>query len=123
MRPILAASFAMLLALAGASASAQQWGSVFKGGPAELFDDDDWRLFQGAAREVLSRSTDQETLGWQNPKTGHRGDVKVLRSFESRGRRCKEMEIRNEAQGRKGDERLNVCNVGGEWRLVGDSQL
>jgi hypothetical protein len=31
--------------------------------------------------------------------------------------------VRNEAQGRKGDNKLNLCKVEGKWRLLSASQL
>jgi hypothetical protein len=47
----------------------------------------------------------------------------VLRSFESKGRPCKEVRVRNEARGRKSDNRNTLCKVDERWRLVGSSQL
>jgi len=51
------------------------------------------------------------------------GDITVLKSFESKGRPCKEVRVRNEAGGRKGDNKLNLCKVEDKWRLLSASQL
>jgi len=113
---------ALVFALASSAASAQ-FMSLLKGGPAELFDETDLQLFRDAARKALAEGAERQTLAWENPKTGHRGDLTVLRSFESKGRACKEVRVRNEAQTRKSDLNHNVCSVDGMWRLVGPSQL
>jgi len=47
----------------------------------------------------------------------------VLRSFESKGRPCKEVRVRNHAQGRKGDNKLSLCKVDEKWRRLSASQL
>ena len=120
MKLLLAA--ALVISLASHGAAAQQWVSILKGGPAELFDKEDDSLFFDTIRLVLERS-DSELLSWENPKTGHRGNARLLRAFESRGRQCKEIEFHNEAKGRKGQGQLYYCRVEGQWRLLGDSQL
>ena len=111
-------------ALACGTALAQVSGGLFRGGPIEVFDEADTRLMMDTAYQALDRPTiDNQALGFENPKTGHRGEVTVLRAFDSRGRACKELQVRTEAQGRKGDNKLYFCSVEGKWRLVGDSQL
>jgi surface antigen len=104
-------------------AAAQQWSSLLKGSPLEVFDSEDNRLLLASALQALERPADQQPLGWSNPKTGHQGHIMVLRAFASKGRECKELQVRTEAQGRKGDDRLYFCRVVGEWKLLGDSQL
>ena len=113
----------VLGACLAAPAAAQQWASVFKGSPMEVFNEDDMRLFLAAARQALERPADPQPLGWSNAKNGHQGNVVVLRAFDSKGRECKELQVRTEAQGRKGDDRLYFCRIEGEWKLLGDSQL
>lgn len=113
---------AALLALLSTAASAQFIG-LLKGGPAEYFDDTDRKLFLDNLYKALDEAPDKEIRAWQNPANRHHGDVTVLRRFESKGRQCKEVRVRNEAQGRKSDVRHNVCSIDGKWRLVGQSQL
>lgn len=118
MRPLLAAA----LVFACTGAAAQQWASELKGSPAEVFSEDDTRLFFDTVRLALERPDDLP-LVWENPKTGHRGEARASKSFESRGRACKEIQFHTEAQGRKGQGHFNYCHIEGEWKLLGDSQL
>jgi len=122
MRLWIAAALAVTCAVAAPAARAQ-FVSLLKGGPAEYFDDADMRMFLDVARKALDDAPDNETLAWQNPKSGHHGDITVLKRFESKGHACKELRVRNEAQGRKSDMRHNLCNIDGKWRLVAKSKL
>ena len=110
---------ALALLFAATSASAQ-FVALLKNSPAELFDDEDLRLFLDAARKALDEGAEKQAFPWQNAKTGHRGEFTVLRTFQSQGRDCKRVGVHNEAQGRKSDMRHNLCKVDGRWRLVGD---
>jgi len=110
---------AVILVLASTAASAQ-FVALLKNGPAELFDDRDLRLFLDAATRALDDGTENQPVAWKNPDTGHGGDMTVLKRFESNGRQCQRIRVRNEAQGRKSDMQHNLCMVDGRWRLVGD---
>ena len=111
--------FTALLFLASTAASAQ-FIALLKNSPAELFDEDDLKIFWATANRTLDQGVVNEPIAWDNPKTKHRGDMTVLSQFESNGRDCKRVRVRNEAQGRKSDMRHNLCKVDGRWRLVGD---
>ena len=113
--------FALALVLAAlSSAASAQFVGLLKGSPAELFDEADLRLFIDTANQALETKAGGAPLAWQNAKTGHRGDLTVLREFESQGRECKRVRVRNEANTRKSDMRHNLCRIDGRWRLVGD---
>ena len=114
---------AILLVLAAAPAAAQNWVGLLKNGPAERFDEEDLRLFMDTAQKALAEGKDDETLSWENPKTRARGDITVLRSFAWKTNPCKEVRIRNQAQGRKGDVNFGMCQVEGKWRLLSSSQM
>jgi surface antigen len=116
MRPFLLLA-ACLLAL---PATAEDFAGLLKGAPAELFDEADVRLFLDAAYRTLDQGADNQPLAWQNDKNGHRGDMTVLNRFQSKGRKCALLQVRNEAQGRKSSMRHNLCSIDGKWRLVGD---
>ena len=120
---LLGTALLALCAFASANVQAQNWVSLLKNTPAEFFDDEDVKLFLAAARGALDGVDDNQVRGWQNPRSGHHGDATVLRRFDSKGRPCKELRVRNEAQGRKSDQRFNLCSVEGRWRLLGESQL
>jgi surface antigen len=116
MRPFLLLT-ACLLAMPAAAA---EFEGLLKGSPAELFDEADLRLFVDAAYKTLDQGVEKQPLAWQNEKTGHRGDMTVLKRFQSKGRNCALLQVRNEAQGRKSEMRHNLCSIDGKWRLVGD---
>ena len=111
---------ALALALYAGCASAQFVG-LLKNSPAELFDDEDLKLFLAAARKTLDEGAEKQAFAWHNPASGHRGEFTVLKAFQSNGRDCKRIGVHNEAQGRKSDMRHNLCKVDGRWRLVGDT--
>ena len=108
--------------LAAVPALAQNWIGLLKNTPAERFDEEDIRLFMDNARKALDEGRENEGFKWENPKTRARGEVHIVRSFESKGRSCREMRVRNEVPGRKGDTRLSFCQVDGKWRLLSAAQ-
>ena len=114
----------LFIALVAATpvAIAQNWVGLLKNTPAERFDEDDLRIFMDAGRKALNETPDNQSVSWENPQTKAHGEITVLRSFESKGLPCKEVRVRNEAQGRKGDSRLNLCKKDGKWRLLSVSQ-
>ncbi len=114
---------AITIAAFSSLAAAQNWIGLLKNTPAERFDEEDLRLFLDNSRKALAEGKDNETSSWENAKTRARGDVTVLRSFESKGRPCKEVRVHNEAQGRKNTSTLSLCQVDGKWRLLSASQL
>ena len=89
--------FALLIAAATPLALAQNWVGLLKNTP------------------------DNQSVTWENPQTKAGGQITVLRSFESKGLPCKEVRVQNQAQGRKGDNKLNKKD--GKWRLLSASQL
>jgi surface antigen len=115
MRALVAAALLVASTAAGA-----QFVALLKNSPAELYDDMDLRIFLDTARRVLDQGEVDQAVAWKNPDTGHGGEFTVLKRFESQGRQCELLRVRNEAQGRKSDMRHNLCMVEGRWRLVGD---
>ena len=114
---------ALVIAAVAAPAAAQNWVRLLKNTPAERFDEEDLRLFLDNARKTLAEGKVNETSSWENPKTRARGELTVLRNFESKGLPCKEVRMHNEAQGRKNTSELSLCQVEGKWRLLSSSQL
>ena len=114
---------AAVLILGSTAAAADNWGALFKNGPAEFFDDEDMQIFLAAARKTLDSGAVEQTLSWENPKSKHHGDFTVLKDSAWKGNPCRQVRVRNEAQGRKSDNTHNLCKVDGRWRLVSASQL
>jgi surface antigen len=123
MRSFIAALLAAACALASPLAAANNWSGLFKNGPAEFFDDEDMQIFLATARKALDGAAVNQTVSWENPKSKNRGDFTVLKQFEWKANTCREVRVRNEAQGRKSDNAHNLCKVDGRWRLVAPSQL
>ena len=115
--------FAIVIAALSSAAAAQNWVGLLKNTPAELFDEEDLRLFLDTSRKALNEAPDGQTLTWENPKTRARGDVTVRRTFESKGRPCKDLQLRNQAGGRKGESNVSLCKVEDKWRLLSAQQL
>jgi len=96
MKLLTTALFATACALAAPGAAAQNWVTLLKNTPAESFDDEDLRLFLDTARKALDGGApENQPLGWENPKSRNRGEITVLRSFEWKGRSCKEVRVRH----------------------------
>ena len=112
----------MVLLLISPLALSQNWIGLLKNTPAERFDEEDIRLFMDHANRALSEGKENETLKWENPKTRAKGAMTVVRNFENKGRACRELRVQNEVPGRKGDTRLNFCQVEGKWRLLSAQQ-
>ena len=110
------------LVAAAPAAFAQNWIGLLKNTPAEKFDEEDLRIFMDKAGHALDQGKEKETTTWENPKTRARGDITVVRNFENKGRSCRELRVRNEVPGRKGDTRLSFCQVDGKWRLLSAQQ-
>ena len=111
-------------ALLAPAAAAQNWVTLLKNTPAESFDDEDLRLFLDTARKVLDGGApENQPVTWENPKSRNRGEITVLRRFESKGRACTEVRVRNESRSRKSDNRRILCKVDERWRLVSEAQL
>ena len=101
---------------------AQNWVALLKNTPAERFDDEDLRLFMDNGRKALAEGKVNETASWENPKTRARGYIKVLRDFEHKKMPCREVQMYNEAQGRKNTSTLSLCRLEGKWRLLSQPQ-
>ena len=113
---------AMFLVLGATPAAAQNWVGLLKNTPAERFDDEDLRMFMDNGRKALAEGKVNETATWENPKTRARGYIKVLRDFEHKKMPCREVQMYNEAQGRKSTSTLSLCQLEGKWRLLSPPQ-
>jgi len=112
-----------VLALLGGSAAAQNWVGLLKNTPAERFTDEDRRLFLDASSKALSDTPAGQSVQWQNPASGSRGELKVMKVFTWRDLPCRQLRITSETTDRKGSSVLNLCQVEGQWKLVSPSEL
>ncbi len=77
-----------------------------------------------AAMEAEYAALEEEELGrrheWENPRSGHRGEVVMQREFERDGRRCREYEHKIYIDGEPDILRGQSCRGDdGRWRSVG----
>ena len=112
----------LLTTLAASSALAQSWRSTLMNTPAERFQDEDWAAFLKQVKKTLDEAPENQPVKWERAETNRRGELTVLRSYEAKGRRCRELRVQNEGDGRKSDNTFNLCNVDGKWRLVAAPQ-
>ena len=80
---------AILIVAMAAPAAAQNWVRILKNTPAERFDEEDLSLFLDNGRKALKEGKVNETFKWENPNTKARGEITVLRQYESKGRPCR----------------------------------
>ncbi|HVJ12123.1 MAG TPA: hypothetical protein VNC62_11205 [Burkholderiales bacterium] len=113
---------ALLTVVVISPALAQSWRSTLRNTPAERFQDEDWAVFLRQVYKTLDEAPDNQTTTWERAETQRRGELTVLRSYESKGRRCRELRVQNQGDGRKADNNFHLCSVDGKWRLVGAPQ-
>jgi surface antigen len=111
------------LLLACLPAAAQNWVGLLKNTPAEQFNEEDLKLFLDASRKALNDTPAGETVKWQNPVSGSRGEIKVLKLFTWQDNPCRQVRVSNETIDRKGNNTLNLCQVAGKWKLLSPSEL
>jgi surface antigen len=104
------------------SAQSQLYGTL-KGTPAEVFNDEDRRLFREASYKALDDAAVDEVVRWENPKTQSHGEIKVLSTFEWKKAPCRKLRVSNEARGRKATNDFNLCHIGEKWKAVSPSEL
>lgn len=104
------------------AAQSQLYGTL-KGTPAEVFDDEDRRLFREASNKALNEAAVDEVVRWENPKTQSHGELTVLSTFEWKKAPCRKLRVSNEARERKATNEFNFCHVGKKWKVVSPSEL
>ena len=104
-------------------AAAQNWIGLLKNTPAENFNEEDLKLFLEASRKALNETPVGGTEKWQNPVTGSGGELKVVKLFTWQDNPCRQIRVSNYTVDRKGSNTLNLCQVGGKWKLLSPSQV
>jgi surface antigen len=91
--------------------------------PAKHFTQADWDMLRSAARTALTEKANGESVAWRNQATGHYGVLTPISSEEVDGRPCRDLVIRNYAEGLQGGGTYRLCRMqGGEWKLLGGQQ-
>ena len=78
--------------------------------PVRFFNDQDWKLLEETSDDLLENAADGESRNWKNPKTGHHGTLKALRTYKnSEGETCREVQFANFARDMRGQSRWRLC--------------
>ena len=117
------AAWAVALAWLAVPVAAQNWIGLLKNTPAERFNEEDLKLFLEASRKALGDAKAGESITWQNPVSGSRGELKVIKTFTWQELPCRQLRVTSETTDRKGSNVLNLCNVQGQWKLLSPSEL
>ena len=116
---------ALLLVLSVAfvqQASAAGWVQVLKNSPAEVFDDEDLRIFLDTGAKAVASDTKGETFDWSNPTTGSGGSFQAMGAAPSvQGLPCKRVRLTVYAKQRAAkSSQLTVCHTTeGRWKIAG----
>jgi len=113
---------AALFVLACAPAAAQNWIGLLKDTPAERFNEEDLKLFLDASRTALNDTPAGQSVKWQNPQSGSRGELTVVKTFSWQDHPCRQLRVHSETTDRKGASTLDLCQVQGQWKLLSRSQ-
>lgn len=105
----------LLLAATGAAAQNLQF---LRDQPISYFKGKDMEIFLGTLDKLLEKDVIGALASWQNPETGSRGKMKLLRSFEMDGLPCKKVQVANSAGGRSSNSAMDLCKVGDEWKIA-----
>jgi surface antigen len=86
--------------------------------PIEAMTEEDVAILMQAVTAALEAQPDHSTARWENPRTGAHGELTPVASFEKAGRRCRDLEVANSAQGRSNRLVVSLCRQdGGEWTV------
>jgi hypothetical protein len=93
--------------------------------PYTFFTKDDHKVLDAALTESLTKAADGETKTWSGP-SGAGGEIKVVKSYENKGQKCRTLAIANKAKGRSNAGEYNFCMAGkgqkgrfGGWAFAG----
>lgn len=88
--------------------------------PIRYMTEEDRVLLSDAVRAVLDQGADGQVRAWENPKTGARGELTPVATFEQAGQKCRDLEVANSARGRSNRLVLTFCRQDdGDWKIEG----
>ncbi len=95
------------------------WVSILKNTPAEMFDDEDIRIFLVNAQAALNAEGPASELAWANPKTGAGGRfLELNRTVSADGSVCKRMRFWMHTRTRSEKSAVwTMCRIDDRWRV------
>lgn len=103
-------------------AGASGWIPLLKNTPAEVYDDEDLKLFLDAGAKAVASDEKGATFDWSNPATGAGGSFQALGPAPSvQGLPCKRLRMSVYAKKRaEKSSGLTACRTAeGRWKLAG----
>jgi surface antigen len=93
--------------------------SFLSNSAASKFNDDDVRIMQTTAFNLLKDGTAGQSQDWANPNSTAKGTITVVKVFQStEGFTCKSLRLESSAGGWHGRSVYPVCQVApGEWKI------
>jgi surface antigen len=102
---------------AGATILGAALGAVIGGNVGRDLDEEDRRYAYSAADRSFRSG---RTAAWENPRSGHRGQFKMRRSYERNSRLCREFDHTIWVDGEPELVEGTACQgSNGRWRVVG----
>jgi surface antigen len=91
--------------------------SFLRGTPAELFTDEDWKIFKESLAGALNDPTVGAAKTWENPSTRVSGTITILKAFKQGDADCRLVRITNQAKDRKHTSEPTFCkSADGDWK-------
>ncbi|MFZ4700598.1 MAG: hypothetical protein ACOYMG_11170 [Candidatus Methylumidiphilus sp.] len=101
-----------------AAANIGTW-SFLQGTPAEIFNKQDWSIFEASINDTLDNAQDNESKSWENPKTKVSGEIEVLRTVNNAAHHCRLLKINNHAKDLNNEIELIFCKQpSGKWKIA-----
>jgi|SRR5882672_9760861 len=93
--------------------------SFLNNSAASKFNEDDVKIMQATAMNLLQDGIAGQSQDWANPNSTAKGTIKVVKVFQStEGFACKTLRLENSAGGWHGRSTYPVCQVPpGEWKI------
>jgi surface antigen len=94
--------------------------SFLSNSAASRFNDDDVRIMQTTAFNLLKDGTAGQSQDWANPNSTAKGTITVVKVFKStEGFACKSLRLENSAGGWHGRSTYAVCQIppGDDWKI------
>jgi len=92
--------------------------SFLKGSPIAAFSEEDRNILVNAFRQAMASNEDGEISEWNNPDTGNRGSIKVLKTTTRDDRPCRKARFENQAGKNIGRSEFFFCQAAdGSWQV------
>jgi surface antigen len=88
-------------------------------GPVAYLNETDKDMLRDVFAQALKTGKDGEKISWNNPDSGHSGNITVLDTHEDFGTTCRTVRTYTEAGGRTGGGIFRLCLADdGSWRFA-----